>query len=54
MSAIATASAVASDVGECIEHRRGPMVGQRLVDRPDATARLALADRASVSRIAVG
>ena len=44
MSAIATASASASDVGERVEHGRGPMVGQRLVDGPDAPARLALAN----------
>ena len=35
----------ASDVGEGVEHRRRPMVGQRLVDGPDPPARLALADR---------
>ena len=39
MSAMATASAAASDVGERVEQRRGPVVGQRLVDRPDAPAR---------------
>ena len=44
MSAMATASAVASDVGEVVEQRGRPMVRQRLVDRPDAPARLALAD----------
>ena len=45
MSAIATASALGEDVGERVEQGGRPMVGQRLVDRPDAPARLALADR---------
>ena len=32
-------------LGELLEHGRGPMEGQRLVDRPDPATRLALADR---------
>ena len=45
MSAMATASARREHVGERVEQRRGPVVGQRLVDGPDAAAGLALADR---------
>ena len=44
MSAMATASALGQDVGELVEHGRGPMEGQRLVDGPDPPAGLALAD----------
>ena len=45
MSAIATASASARASANVREHRRGPMERERLVDRPDAPAGLALADR---------
>ncbi len=45
MSAIATASAPGERLGERVEQRRGPVVGQRLVDGPHAPAGLALADR---------
>ena len=44
MSAMATASALGEDLGELAEHRRGPMVGERLVDRPDRPPGFALAD----------
>ena len=45
MSAMATASAAASTSANCIEQRGRAVVGQRLVDGPDAAAGLALADR---------
>ena len=44
MSAIGHGVGRGERVGEVVEQRRGPVIGQRLVDGPDAPARLALAD----------
>ena len=43
MSAMATASPSARTSANCVEHRRRPMEGERLVDGPDAAPGLALA-----------
>ena len=47
MSATATASAVGEDRREVVQHRGGPVEGQRLVDGPHPAAGLALAKRAN-------